>query len=125
MQPAAEIYQQFLFSLKATFGRFFWKFCLDISGVCWQKICARIQRDLLLSLNTLGSILSFVILTFWELILGLGALFYKFLEWGSIRKQLRRPLNPCACFALGFWLLVNIIFVCNSMVLSFCHSVIL
>ena len=34
-----------------------------------------IQRDLLLSLTTLGSILSFVILTFWELILVFGVIF--------------------------------------------------
>ena len=31
LQPASENYQQFLFSLKATFGGFVWKFCLDIS----------------------------------------------------------------------------------------------
>ena len=30
LQPASENYQQFLFSLKATFGGFVWKFCLDV-----------------------------------------------------------------------------------------------
>ena len=30
LQPASENYQQFLFSLKATFGGFVWKFCLEI-----------------------------------------------------------------------------------------------
>ena len=30
--------------------------------------------------------------------------------------------KPSACYALGFWLLVCVIFVCNSVVLSFCGS---
>ena len=71
LQPAAEIYQQFLFSWKATFGRLVWNFCFDISfgylGLMLAEKCVLnfIQRDyLLLSLTTLGSILSFVILTF-------------------------------------------------------------
>ena len=52
--------------LKDSFGNFVWIFLLDIWGLCWQKKCVLnvIQRDLL-CLTTLGSILSFVILTFW------------------------------------------------------------
>ena len=98
LQPASEIYQQFLFSWKLLLedwlGNYVWKFYLDILGLCWQTECVLnlIQRDLLRSITTLDSILSVVILTFWELILGLGALFHIFLVWGSLRKQFRSPL---------------------------------
>ena len=34
LQPASENYQQFLFSLKATFGGFVWKFRLEILFGC-------------------------------------------------------------------------------------------
>ena len=84
--------------LEILFGNFVWKFCLDISfGYIGLMLAEKmsfnlVQRHLLISLTTLDSILSFAILTFWELIFGFGALFQIFLEWGSIRKQYRSPL---------------------------------
>ena len=89
LQPASELYQQVLFSLKATFGGLVWKFSLDISFGCFGlmlagKMCLNwIQRDLLLSLTTLCSILSVVILTFWELVLGP---YFKYF-WSGVRSE--------------------------------------
>ena len=86
--------------MKDYFGNFVCIFLLDISGYVDRKKCVLnlIQRDLLLSLTTIGSILGFVILTFWELILGFWALFHIFLEWGSIRKQ----FNSLSCRLITF-----------------------
>ena len=43
LQPASENYQQILFSLKATFGGFVWKFRLEISfGNFVWKFCLEI-----------------------------------------------------------------------------------
>ena len=44
LQPASENYQQFLFSLKATFGGFVWKFRLEILfGNLFWKFCLDIS----------------------------------------------------------------------------------
>ena len=77
------------------FGNSVWKFCLEIlfgyffwiyPAYVGRKMCLNlVQRDLLISLTTLGSVLSFAIVTFWELIFGFGALSQIF--WSGVQSE--------------------------------------